>query len=275
MDVASFARGAACLDQRAAPVHQSMQSGNRTGVIRAATYGRGLYELNRAFPLTFLPPPPHIISVFAVQGDEDGPAYTITAPIVTIVGGKRRVQGVPFQIAPESQREMILEAPEEVTVGNSVLTFEGWALPGGERNAERRVILKGAKTGSAVAYYEEEHPGPTQHQEPLQIAASATVTSVCLRPLTHVVEVSWEADGGAPPTQIEVDLRYGDRHRDQIVLKPESGTQTFPIQAPAGNQLHIDVRATDSLGKVATKTLAVGMRSCGKIPESTRPHGPG
>jgi hypothetical protein len=256
-------------------VHQSMQSGNRTGVIRAATYGRGLYELNRAFPLTFWPPTRGIISVFAVQGDEDGPAYTIAAPIVTILKGKRREQGVPFQIAPESQPEMILEAPAEVTVDNSVLTFEGWALPGGERNAERRVTLKGVKTGSAVAYYEEEHAGPTQHRDPLQISASATVTSVCMQPLTHVVEVTWATDGGAPPTQIEVDMRYGDRHRDRIVLKPESGTQTFPIHAPAGNQLHVDVSATDSVGKVATKTFSLGMRSCGKMPKGTRPRGPG
>lgn len=247
-------------------VHQSVQSGNRTGVIRAATYGRGLYELQR---VTF-PTLPVTLAVQAIQIDGDGPAHSIPAAIVATVEGKRQERRVPFEIAPVNKREIVLDAPREVRSGNAVLIFRGWILPTGERSSATRVTLKARETGSAVAYYEEEpveHPTPVN---PMQLTASAQVRSVCLQPVTHLVDVSWNVDEGAPPRRVQLDIRYGEGQREQVVLKSDSGNSSLPLHAPSGKEIHIEVTATDSTGAVAHRNLDLEMQPCSKVPGASR-----
>jgi hypothetical protein len=243
-----------------------MQSGNRTGVIRAATYGRGLYELQR---VTF-PALPVTLAVQAIQIDGDGPAHSIPAAIVATVEGKRRERRVPFEIAPVNEREIVLDAPREIRSGNAVLIFRGWILPTGERSSATRVTLKARETGSAVAYYEEEpveHPAPGN---PMQLTASAQVRSVCLQPVTHLVNVSWNVDEGAPPRRVQLDIRYGEGQREQVVLKSDSGNSSLPLHAPSGKEIHIEVTATDSTGAAAHRSLDLEMQPCSKVAGASR-----
>jgi hypothetical protein len=245
-------------------VHQSVPSGNRTGIIRAATYGRGLYELNRNISPIPWPRPPFTITVQAMQSDGDGPAHAIPAPIVTIWKGESHERRVPFEIAPEEPRELILDAPVEVRTADAVLAFRGWVLPNGERSAEHRVTLKAKVAGSVVAYYEEARPERAAGGKPLQLAASAHVRSVCLQPLTHLLEVSWNADEGTAPRQVQVEINYANGQRQQVVLKPDSGTRSFPLHASSGKRLLVYVRATDSTGQAMSRTLDLEMRPCRK-----------
>ncbi len=244
-------------------VHQNFQGRDHSGVIRASTYGRGLYELNRA-----LSPPrdprPVVLGVHALQVGEDGAPPSLPAEITVLLKGQRYVRAAPFEIAPGDDAEVVLEAPAEIKKEDAVLRFVGWAFPGGKRSSERRIVLKLSEAVDAVANYEEARSIPDKDAKPLRVTASATARRVCVQNLTHELLLSWEIVDGQRPARMRAEIGYPDRRRETIELKPVQGSQPFPLNYPAGGTIIVKMIATDSTDKPAVSESTVRLEPCGK-----------
>jgi len=245
-------------------VHQNFQAHDSSGVIRASTYGRGLYELNRGLTVWPLDPRPVTVAVHAIQIGEDGAPPSVPAPIMVLVNGERHVRAAPFEFAPGDGADVVLEAPAEVKTKDAVLRFVGWALPGGKRAAERRITLKASEAVNAVVNYDEAQPIPDKGAKPIRLIASASAKRLCVQNVTHELVLSWEILDGQRPASVHAEIAYPDRHLEQIGLKPIQGTQSFPMNYPAGGTVSVKMIATDSTDKPAVAESAVRFESCGK-----------
>jgi hypothetical protein len=245
-------------------VHQNFQAHDSSGVIRASTYGRGLYEVNRGLTVFPVDPRPVTIAVHAIQLGEDGVPPSVPAQITVLVDGERHVRVAPFEFAPGNRAEVVLEAPAEVKTEDALLRFVGWALPGGKHSAERRITLKASEAMNAVANYEEAQSIPDKGAKPIRLIASATAQRLCVQNVTHELVLSWEILDGHRPASVHAEIAYPDRHREAIGLKPIQGTQSFPISYPAGGTVGVKMTATDSTDKPAVTESAVPLEPCGK-----------
>src|SRR5262249_134894 len=133
--------------------HQNFQAKDSSGVIRASTYGRGLYELNRTIPP--FDPRPITVAVHAIQIGEDVAPPSLPVKITVLLNRERYVRAAPFEFTPGDGSEVVLEAPAEVKTDDAVLRFVGWALPGGRRSSEHRITLKASEAVNVVANYQE------------------------------------------------------------------------------------------------------------------------
>ena len=74
-------------------VQQNFQAHGQSGIVRAGTYGRGVFELNRASTKGPVEKPPLVLSVQAIQRLEDGaPSYHTVQIPVTFEGGSLRAK---------------------------------------------------------------------------------------------------------------------------------------------------------------------------------------
>jgi hypothetical protein len=245
-------------------VHQNFQAHDSSGVIRASTYGRGLYELNRGLTVLPVDPLPVTVAVHAIQIGEDGAPPSVPAPIMVLVNGERHVRAAPFEFAPGDGAEVVLEAPAEVKTEDAVLRFVGWALPGGKRSAERRITLKASEAVSAVANYDEAQSIPDKGAKPIRLTASTTAQRLCVQNVTHELVLSWEILDGQRPASVHAEIAYPDRHREAIGLKPIQGTQAFPVSYAAGGTVSVKMIATDSTDKPAVAESTVRLEPCAK-----------
>jgi hypothetical protein len=242
--------------------HQNFQAHDSSGVIRASTYGRGLYELNRTIPP--FDPRPITVAVQAVQIGDDGAPPSLPVQITVLLNRERYVRAAPFEFTPGDGSEVVLEAPAEVKTDDAVLRFVGWALPGGRRSSEPRIVLEASEAVNVIANYQEVQSIPDKDAKPLGVNATATARQVCLQNVTHELVLSWEVLDGQRPATVSAEVAYPDRHVEGIGLKPIQGTQPFPINYPAGGTLRVKMIAMDSTGKLAVTESAVPLEPCGK-----------
>jgi hypothetical protein len=79
-------------------VHQNFQARDRSGVVRAGTYGRGIFELTRTSgPLE---KPPLVLSVLALQLNDDGAPSYLNVPIPVSVKDQKLRRDTPFELTP-------------------------------------------------------------------------------------------------------------------------------------------------------------------------------
>jgi hypothetical protein len=245
-------------------VHQNFQAHDSSGVMRASTYGRGLYELNRALIVLPVDPLPVTVTVHAIQLGEDGAPPSVPAQILVLVDGERHIRIAPFAFAPGDRADVVLEAPAEVKTEDALLRFAGWVLPGGKRSAERRITLKAGETVSAVANYDEVRSIADDDAKPIRLAVAATAQRVCVQNVTHELVLSWEVLDGQRPADVHAEVAYPDRHREAIWLKPIQGTQAFPISYAAGGTVSVKMIATDSTDRPAVTESQVRLEPCAK-----------
>ena len=132
-------------------------------VVRAGTYGRGVFELRRftlkdafrkpAGAANRVPEVPGL-SVQAIQVGEDGAPPPVTARISVVSRTRSATRKAPFRIAPPPGTEVTLEAPPEIAGEGRTLKFLGWAISGGRSESQPRISLKVEGAMKAVAYYE-------------------------------------------------------------------------------------------------------------------------
>jgi hypothetical protein len=242
--------------------HQNFQAHDSSGVIRASTYGRGLYELDRTIPP--FDPRPITVAVNAIQIGEDGAPPSLPVRITVLLNGERHVRAAPFEFAPGDGAEVVLEAPAEVKTEDAVLGFVGWALPGGNGSSERRIVLKANEAADLVANYKEAQSIPDRDAEPLGVTATATARQTCVQNVTHELVLSWEVLHGQRPASVSAEIAYPDHHVERIGLKPIQGTQSFPMNYPAGGTMRVKMIATDSTDKSAVAESEVPLEPCGK-----------
>jgi hypothetical protein len=229
-------------------VHQSFVARDASGIIRAGTYGRGIFELNRAVSGGVFEKPPIVLSVQALQVGEDGapPPVSVSVTIVTKDGKYART--TPFDLAFAGQAQVTLEAPRELRTRDAVLEFSGWFVPGRRPDGSPRITLDVAEAARAVAYYEGEEQAHDPKAPPLSIDASATGRDVCVQSLTHEIVVTWAIHGGQRPATARVAIQYPDGHVEHFELKPIEGSQAFPLTYPKGGSARVTVTATDAAG---------------------------
>jgi hypothetical protein len=242
--------------------HQNFQTHDSSGVIRASTYGRGLYELNRTIPP--FDPRPITVAVHAIQIGEDGAPPALPVQITVLVNNERHVRAAPFEFAPGGGAEVVLEAPAEVKTEDAVLGFVGWTLPGGKGSSERRIVLKPSETVDLVANYQEAQSIPDKDANPLGVTATATARQVCVQNVTHELILSWEILHAQQPASVSAEVAYPDHHAERIGLKPIQGTQSFPMNYPDGGTVRVKMIATDSTDKSAVAESAVPLEPCRK-----------
>lgn len=245
-------------------VHQNFLARDLSGVIRASTYGRGLYELNRTISPLPLDPRPFAVAVQAIQIGEDGAPPPLPAQITVLLNGKRYVRSAPFEFAPGDGAEVRLEAAEEVKTDDGVLRFIGWALPDGKRSSERGITLKASDAINVVANYQETQSIADKDAKPLRVTTAVTARQVCVQNVTHELLLTWEVQDGQRPASVIAEVAYPDRRAETIGLKPIQGTQPFPMNYPAGGAVRVKMIAMDSIGTSAASESAVTLDPCGK-----------
>ena len=207
-------------------------------------YGRGLYEMNRA--ISPLPVDPRVVTVVhAIQVGEDGAPPSLPAQITVRLNDELYVRAAPFEVAPGDGAEVVLEAPAEIKLEDTVLRFVGWALPGGKGSSERRVVVKASEPVNVVANYQEAQSISDKDAKPLRLTTEATARVVCVQNVTHELILSWELLDGQRPASVHAEVAYPDRHVETIGLKPKQGVQPFPMNYPAGGTVRVKMIATE------------------------------
>jgi hypothetical protein len=244
-------------------VHQGPGFSNPTGVIRAATWGRGVYELKRSsvrslatFPIT--------LEVAAMQVGEDGAPPILNAKIAVVTSEKKFTRDAPFQFNLESGRELTLEAPSEIIVSQGRLRFVGWVISAKRREGRQQVALKVTEATKAIAYYELKAGPPNLKGKPPSVVVSASAEQVCAQSLTHQVNISWEVSGEREPLTIVLEITFPDKHVETIGLKPRESSQLYPLSSPQGGEVKIKIIAKDSSNANASAESTVQLKPCGE-----------
>ena len=189
-------------------VHQNFQGRDRSGVVRAGTYGRGIFELTRiSGPLE---KPPLVLNVQALQLNDDGAPSYLNVPIPVQIKDQKLRRDTPFELAPLKGTDVSLEAPKEFRKSDRVLKFAGWVIPGRPPVTGTKITLRLDEAVRAVAYYEKDKRIPDPKALPLLIAVSARAQQMCLQGFTHSVVLSWEVTDGQRPVSLSAETTYPD-----------------------------------------------------------------
>ena len=243
-------------------VHQNFAGRDQSGIIRAGTYGRGIFEIDRSIVASPKEKLPIILSVRAMQVGEDGapPPLAVRIPIVARAGKVERQ--TPFELRVPEGEEFYLEAPQTLRTGGAELRFVGWSVPGRRGDTNPRLALKLSEAMRVVAYYEQEEESKDPKAPPLRLTASASARRVCVQSLTHELNVTWAILGGQRPAVVTLEIAYPDRHVEQVELKPIEGSQSFPVTYPKGGRITVKATATDAGDGRASVESSVELPPC-------------
>lgn len=138
-------------------VHQSRWFADRSGIIRAGIWGRGVYELKRVNKRVnqYLQ---HAPEVTAVQLGIDGALPSVNVKIKVLTGKDMIQEATPFPLS-QVNGSVTLEAPLEIRSREGVLKFVGWVIGGERKGNNNKVTLETGEILPAVAYYEIEKIG--------------------------------------------------------------------------------------------------------------------
>ncbi len=243
-------------------VHQSLPGRDQSGIIRAGTYGRGIFELDRAIVAGPREKAPIILSVNAMQVGEDGapPPLNVRIPVSAKEGKLER--DTPFDLRLPEGAEITLEAPRVIRTRDAEMRFVGWAVPGRRGQTRARITLKVDEALRAIAYYEEERRIADPDAKPLRLTASASARLVCVQSFTHELRVNWAIHDGQRPAVVRLAITYPDRHVEHVELKHIEGMQRFPMTFPKGGRLIVNAVATDEGNARASAQSSVDLAPC-------------
>jgi len=243
-------------------VHQNFNDHDHSGIIRAGTYGRGIFELRRiSFPGPIEKPPITLV-VQAVQIGSDGAASPLTVTIPVSVKDEKANRNAPFEFAAKAGVEAALEAPKEVRQENDVFRFVGWAIPGKKGENNPKITLKLNEATRAIAYYEKVSSTPNAKAKPLQVTVSTSAKPICVSSLSHEFTVSWGVSEGQRPVGVRAEITYPDKRTETIQLKPISGSRSFPVNYPSGGEIKVKVIADDVSKQTASADSVVTLKPC-------------
>lgn len=240
-------------------VHQNFAARDRSGIVRAGTYGRGIFELDRRGPAGKVP---LTLTVHAIEVGKDGAPPPLNVRILASIGTSNYTHATPFEVAPRERAEIVLEAPREIRAEAAVLKFVGWAIPGQRAELRPTISLRLDQTAKAIAYYEKERRIPDPNARPLQVVASTAASAVCVPSFTHELTLSWGIDGGQLPVTARAEITFPDRHVESVGLKHLEGAQPFPVNFPKGGSVSVRVTATDSVTVSAAVESTLDLRPC-------------
>jgi len=243
-------------------VHQNFAGHDRSGIVRAGTYGRGIFELTQLPPPRQIEKPPITLSVQAVLRDEDGAPSPVSARMPVSMKDQKATRETPFDFPTIAGAEVALEAPAEIEEEEGVLKFTGWAIPGKRSVRSNKTTVKLNEAATATAYYEMEKRKPNPKAKPLHISVSTEVQQICEPGYTHKLKLAWDTIDGQRPVTVRAEITYPDRHIESMEFKPSEGFQPFPINYPQGGEVKVKVIARDFTGQSSSATSTVELQPC-------------
>ncbi len=242
-------------------IHQGPRFRYQTGVIRAATFGRGVFQLDRA-PAKIFEKFPLTLEVTVAGLGEDGPPRPLKGRFTVVSAGRKFALEAPFPLTPEGPAEITLEAPAEIRDDGSVMKFVGWVVNGRRRGAGNKLTLNLTEGAAAVAYYEAEERPSGPKGGPPRISVSANEELLCADALSHRLAVAWDVFGERSPLTATLAITYPDGHTEFAELKPLHGSQRYALSAPKGGPAKVRVTATDPNKLSTSAELNLRLRPC-------------
>ncbi len=245
-------------------VHQNFQGHDRSGIVRAGTYGRGIFELSQISPAGAIEKLPISLSVQAMLMEEDGAPSPLSVTVPASMKDQKANRETPFEFAAARGSDVVLEAPKEIRQENGLLRFMGWAIPGKKPGRDSRITLKIDDATRAVAYYEKEKSNANPKAKPLRVSVSTEAREVCEQGFTHELKLSWEIMDGQRPATVRAEITYPDQHTESVELKPIEGSRLIPMNYPQGGEIKVKVIAEDFTKQSASANSAVKLKLCKK-----------
>ena len=243
-------------------VHQNFQARDRSGVVRAGTFGRGIYELRQVSPTGPFEKPPLTLSVQAVQIGEDGAPSPLSVAVPVSSKEAKSKRETPFELAATSGMEVTLEVPKEIRQKTALLRFLGWSVPGKKPGTQPKITLKLNEASKAIAYYEKTKSLTDPTAKSVQIAITTDVREVCRPGFTHEVTVRWDVTEGQRPVSIRGEITYPDKHVEHVELRSLEGSRPFPMDYPRGGEVKVKAIADDGSKQRASAGATVKLKPC-------------
>jgi photosystem II stability/assembly factor-like uncharacterized protein len=240
--------------------HQSATFFDLTFVVRASTFGRGIYELRRSQG-PVLEQARGAVQVRALRVGEDGAPPELTIDVQASSARERGRKQTPFELAPVADMEVTLEAPLEVTVYDATLEFGGWTIDGKRRERQNRITLKLDQLSSVVANYSVKQKAARRSADRMSVSLNVAVRDVCVAGLSHELTLTSEVTGGQRPIAARVDITYPDKTAETTEIK-QPGARQIPVNFPRGGSVTIRVTATDAAKGTAYAERATPLRAC-------------
>jgi photosystem II stability/assembly factor-like uncharacterized protein len=255
--------------------HQRLGEGP-TGVVRAGTFGRGLFELVRASQISTSDTAEVVVEsieqnssevslvVQATQIGEDGAPPSPRVPISVTNSTGTFQQVAPFEVSLTNNTEVSLRAPDLVREGNEILQFVGWAA-GGNKTLETSgatASLTLTEDMIALAYYELKERIPDPAAGPLTVSVSASIEQACIQSTSHELTASWAISGGQRPAEVTIEITNPNGQIETFGVKPLSGSQIFPLNFPDGGHIDVKVVARDWTNSTSSQNSSVELTAC-------------
>jgi photosystem II stability/assembly factor-like uncharacterized protein len=241
-------------------VHQSSRFFDLTRIVRASTYGRGIYELRQSQGPVIAGANAVTIQALRVGGDGAPPSLTVN--IEANSARERGMRQTPFDVARFPEMDVTLEAPAEVRDHDATLSFAGWVIDGSRTERRNRITVKLEEVSSVVAHYVVRQRVAQPRAGGLKLSFSSSAREVCVAGFTHELTLTWEAIGGQPPLEVGATIYYPDKSSETIELKHFSGLRQIPVNFPGGGTVSIRATATDSAKGTATAQSTVPVKPC-------------
>jgi hypothetical protein len=225
-------------------VHQSAKFFDLTRIVRASTFGRGIYELRRSQGPVL--EQVQAVQVRALRVGEDGAPPELTIDVQAYSARERGMKQTPFELAPVSGMEVTLEAPLEVVVYDATLSFGGWIIDGTRREPQNRITLRPDTLSSVVANYSVKQRVTRPGGNRMTVALDVAVRDVCVAGFSHELTLTSEVTGGQRPITSRMDISYPDRSGETTELKQASGVRQVPVNFPRGGSVTVRVTSADA-----------------------------
>lgn len=245
-------------------VHQNFQGRDRSGVVRAGTFGRGIHELRQVSAPGPFEKPPLTLNVQAIQIGEDGAPSPLSVAVPVSSKEAKSTRNTPFELAVTSGMEVTLEAPKEIRQERTLLRFLGWSVPGKKPATQPKITLKLDEAARAIAYYEKTKSITDPKVKPVQITIATEVRDVCQRGFTHEVTVRWDVTEGQRPVSVRAEIAYPDKHVEYVELRSLEGSRPFPMDYRRGGEVKVKAVADDGSKQRGSADATVKLKPCRK-----------
>ena len=241
-------------------VHQSARFFDLSRIVRASTYGRGIYELRPSQGPVVAGA--SVVAIQALRVGEDGAPPPLSINLRANTPRERGTRETPFELARLPDTEVTLEAPPEFQDHDATLSFVGWVIDGARTDRRNRITLKLEDLTSVVAQYVVKQPAARRGAGEPRVSLSANARDVCVAGFSHELTMTWEAIGGQPPVTARAQITYPDRSSEIGELKQFNGSREIPVSFPGGGNVEIWVTAADSARGTASAQSTVSLRPC-------------
>jgi hypothetical protein len=241
--------------------HQSATFFDLTFIVRASTFGRGIYELRKSQG-PVLENPRAALQVRALRIGDDGAPPELTIEIQASSARERGMKQTPFELAPVAEMNATLEAPLEVSVYDAMLEFAGWTIDGKRGEPQNRITVKLDQLSSLVANYTVRQMAPRRNADRLSVSIDVAVRDVCVAGFSHELTLTSEVTGGQRPIKARLDISYPDKTGETTDLKQSSGARQIPVNFARGGPVTSRVSATDASKGTAYAESVTALKPC-------------